>query len=99
MIMNPATLLHDCSPDTICPSNPCILYQRCAHIRAVRSILLSRAVDNSRLNSEHRCIAVDPSSRVAGAISLWLVEIIMQMRVYALFNRNKKVGDACNSVF
>ncbi|KAF8960006.1 hypothetical protein BDZ97DRAFT_1354981 [Flammula alnicola] len=38
------------------------------------------------------CIAVDPTTRMAGAISLWSVEIIMQLRIYALFNRSKKVA-------
>jgi len=38
-----------------------------------------------------RCIALDPVIRLVGGISLWSVEIIMQLRVYALFDRNKKV--------
>jgi len=38
------------------------------------------------------CIAADPTVRILGAISLWSVEIIMQLRIYALFNRSKKVA-------
>jgi hypothetical protein len=37
------------------------------------------------------CLAADPTIRIVGAISLWSVEIIMQLRIYALFNRSKKV--------
>jgi len=38
------------------------------------------------------CLAADPTIRIVGAISLWSVEIIMQLRIYALFNRSKKVA-------
>ena len=38
-----------------------------------------------------RCVVAAPVTRMAGAISLWSVEIIMQLRIYALFNRSKKV--------
>jgi len=38
------------------------------------------------------CVIAAPVTRVAGAISLWSVEIIMQLRIYALFNRSKKVA-------
>ncbi|CAA7269671.1 unnamed protein product [Cyclocybe aegerita] len=38
------------------------------------------------------CVAADPVTRLAGAISLWSVEIIMQLRIYALFNRSKPVA-------
>ncbi|KAF9532630.1 hypothetical protein CPB83DRAFT_890820 [Crepidotus variabilis] len=46
-----------------------------------------RGVPNKAL-----CIATDPVTRILGGISLWSVEIIMQLRVYALFNRNKKIA-------
>ena len=39
-----------------------------------------------------RCLAADPVTRIVGAISLWSVEIIMQMRIYVLYNRSKKVS-------
>jgi hypothetical protein len=38
------------------------------------------------------CLASHPTIRFVGAISLWSVEIIMQLRIYALFNRSKKVA-------
>jgi len=38
------------------------------------------------------CIATDPTMRMVGAISLWSVEIIMQLRIHALFNRSKKIA-------
>ncbi|KAF8199731.1 hypothetical protein BJ912DRAFT_663462 [Pholiota molesta] len=37
------------------------------------------------------CIAEDPIMHVAGAISLWSLEIIMQLRIYVLFNRSKRI--------
>ena len=37
------------------------------------------------------CVIVDPLTRLAGAISLWAVEIIMQLRIYALYDCSKKV--------
>lgn len=38
-----------------------------------------------------RCVAMDSIIRIVGAISLWSVEIIMQLRIYALFKSSKKV--------
>ncbi|KIM39377.1 hypothetical protein M413DRAFT_74975 [Hebeloma cylindrosporum] len=38
------------------------------------------------------CLAADPTTRIVGAISLWSVEIVMQLRIYALYNRSKKVA-------
>ncbi|KAH9474674.1 hypothetical protein JR316_0013138 [Psilocybe cubensis] len=38
------------------------------------------------------CIAADPTTRMAGAISLWSIEIFMMMRIYVLFNRSTKVA-------
>jgi len=38
------------------------------------------------------CFAADPTVRIVGAISLWSVEIVMQMRIYALYNCSKKVA-------
>ncbi|CAA7266801.1 unnamed protein product [Cyclocybe aegerita] len=38
------------------------------------------------------CVAADPTIRMVGGISLWSVEIIMQLRVYALYNRSRKVA-------
>jgi len=40
----------------------------------------------------YRCVLIDPVTRLAGALSLWGVEIYMQLRIYALFNRSKKVA-------
>jgi len=38
-----------------------------------------------------RCVIIAPITRILGAIVLWSIEIIMQIRVYALFNRSKTV--------
>lgn len=38
------------------------------------------------------CLAMDPTIRVVGAISLWAIEIIMQLRIYAIFSCSKKVA-------
>ena len=35
---------------------------------------------------------MDPTIRVVGAISLWAIEIIMQLRIYAIFDCSKKVS-------
>ncbi|KAK1217205.1 hypothetical protein PQX77_020158 [Marasmius sp. AFHP31] len=39
-----------------------------------------------------RCVAMDSVIRVVGAISLWSVEIIMQLRVYALYKCSKRIA-------
>ncbi|KAJ7598029.1 hypothetical protein C8J56DRAFT_721062, partial [Mycena floridula] len=38
------------------------------------------------------CVAMDSIIRVIGAISLWAVEIIMQLRIYALYNGSRNVA-------
>ncbi|OCB83896.1 hypothetical protein A7U60_g9102 [Sanghuangporus baumii] len=38
------------------------------------------------------CVAMDATIRVVGAISLWTIEIIMQLRIYALYNCSKRVA-------
>ncbi|KAF9497323.1 hypothetical protein BDN71DRAFT_604761 [Pleurotus eryngii] len=42
------------------------------------------------VTSDIVCLAINPTTRIIGAISLWSVEIIMQLRIYALFRSNKK---------
>jgi hypothetical protein len=37
------------------------------------------------------CVAMDTIIRVVGAVSLWSVEIVMQLRVYALYDCSKRV--------
>ena len=37
------------------------------------------------------CLAVDPLLRIAGAISLWSVEMIIQLRIYVLYKCSRKV--------
>ena len=50
-----------------------------------------------RIMTEHQlilgnsCVAFDMILRIAGAIALWAIEIIMQLRVYALFGCSRKV--------
>jgi len=38
------------------------------------------------------CLAMDPTIRIVGAISLWSIEIVMQLRIYALYGRSKKIA-------
>jgi hypothetical protein len=44
------------------------------------------------ITSDAVCLAMDPTIRMLGAISLWSIEVIMQLRVYALFDCSKKVA-------
>ncbi|SJL17334.1 uncharacterized protein ARMOST_20884 [Armillaria ostoyae] len=44
-----------------------------------------------RITSDNLCIAMDTITRVTGAISLWSIKIIMQLRIYALFKCSKRV--------
>lgn len=48
--------------------------------------------------STFRCLAINPTTRIIGAISLWSVEIIMQLRIYALFQSSKKVMCCAESI-
>ncbi|KAK7001698.1 UBA-e1-C domain-containing protein [Favolaschia claudopus] len=41
------------------------------------------------ITSDNLCVAMDTIIRVVGAVSLWSVEIIMQLRIYALFGCSK----------
>ncbi|VDC02927.1 unnamed protein product [Peniophora sp. CBMAI 1063] len=38
------------------------------------------------------CVLVDVLTRVFGVLGLWPIEIIMQLRIYALFNRSKRIA-------
>ncbi|KAJ7681975.1 hypothetical protein DFH06DRAFT_971612 [Mycena polygramma] len=42
--------------------------------------------------SNNLCVAMDTVIRVVGAISLWSVEIVMQLRIYALYDRSKRIA-------
>ncbi|KAK0457055.1 uncharacterized protein EV420DRAFT_537705 [Desarmillaria tabescens] len=42
--------------------------------------------------SDDLCVAVNAITRITGAIALWSVEIVMQLRVYTLFGCSKKVA-------
>ncbi|KAF8525569.1 hypothetical protein BU17DRAFT_41578, partial [Hysterangium stoloniferum] len=42
--------------------------------------------------TDNVCIAMDPTTRLAGAILLWAIEIAMQFRIYALYKRSYRVG-------
>ncbi|KAF8348819.1 hypothetical protein F5887DRAFT_1097461 [Amanita rubescens] len=44
------------------------------------------------ITSNTVCLAVDPMLRIAGAISLWSVEIIIQLRIYALYGCSRKIA-------
>ncbi|KAJ7811001.1 hypothetical protein B0H14DRAFT_2459801 [Mycena olivaceomarginata] len=44
------------------------------------------------ITSNNLCVAMDTIIRVVGAGSLWSVEIIMQLRVYALYGCSKRIA-------
>ncbi|KAK7045347.1 hypothetical protein VNI00_007596 [Paramarasmius palmivorus] len=44
------------------------------------------------VTNDNVCVAMDSIIRVVGALSLWSVEIIMQLRVYALYKCSKKIA-------
>ncbi|KAJ7922268.1 hypothetical protein B0H13DRAFT_1603737, partial [Mycena leptocephala] len=44
------------------------------------------------ITSNNLCVAMDTIIRVVGAVSLWSVEIVMQLRVYALYNSSKRIA-------
>ncbi|KAJ7105904.1 hypothetical protein C8R44DRAFT_987510 [Mycena epipterygia] len=44
------------------------------------------------ITNNNLCVAMDTIIRVVGAVSLWSVEIIMQLRVYALYGCSKRIA-------
>lgn len=44
------------------------------------------------ITSDSVCLAVDPVLRIAGAISLWSVEIIIQLRIYVIYGCSRKIA-------
>ncbi|KAJ7035808.1 hypothetical protein C8F04DRAFT_1097403 [Mycena alexandri] len=44
------------------------------------------------ITDNNLCVAMDTIIRVVGAVSLWSVEIIMQLRVYALYSCSKRIA-------
>ncbi|KAF7288614.1 UBA-e1-C domain-containing protein [Mycena indigotica] len=44
------------------------------------------------ITNNNLCVAMDTIIRVVGAVSLWSVEIIMQLRVYALYNCSRRIA-------
>ncbi|KIY68933.1 hypothetical protein CYLTODRAFT_421165 [Cylindrobasidium torrendii FP15055 ss-10] len=44
------------------------------------------------ITSDNLCVAMDSIIRVVGAISLWSVEIVLQLRIYALYNTSRTVA-------
>ncbi|KAJ7922273.1 hypothetical protein B0H13DRAFT_124792 [Mycena leptocephala] len=44
------------------------------------------------ITSNNLCVAMDTIIRVVGAVSLWSVEIVMQLRVYALYDCSKRIA-------
>ncbi|KAE9400384.1 hypothetical protein BT96DRAFT_975401 [Gymnopus androsaceus JB14] len=44
------------------------------------------------VTSDNVCVAMDSIIRVVGALSLWSIEIVMQLRVYALYKCSRRVA-------
>ncbi|KAF7329613.1 UBA-e1-C domain-containing protein [Mycena kentingensis (nom. inval.)] len=51
------------------------------------------------ITSNNLCVAMDAVIRVVGAVLLWSVEIIMQLRVYALYNCSKRIAAITTVLF
>lgn len=49
------------------------------------------------ITNDSLCVGMAPVTRIVGAISLWSVEIIMQLRIYALYGCSKRVA-AVNAI-
>lgn len=48
------------------------------------------ALNQNSTSDTCSCVAMTPVTRIVGAISLWSVEIIMQLRIYALYGCSRK---------
>ncbi|KAG6916986.1 hypothetical protein DXG01_004330 [Tephrocybe rancida] len=46
-----------------------------------------------------KCVVMDPVTRLAGGIALWSIEIIMQLRVYALYQCSRTVAIVNGGLF
>ncbi|KAJ7108222.1 hypothetical protein C8R44DRAFT_636656 [Mycena epipterygia] len=44
------------------------------------------------ITSDTLCLDMDPITRAAGAVLLWSVEIVMQLRVYAIYGCSKRIA-------
>jgi len=44
------------------------------------------------ITNDNLCVAMDSIIRVVGALSLWAIEIVMQMRIYALYRCSRRVA-------
>ncbi|KJA29680.1 hypothetical protein HYPSUDRAFT_127052 [Hypholoma sublateritium FD-334 SS-4] len=44
------------------------------------------------ITSDTLCVAMDSIIRIVGALSLWAIEIVMQMRIYALYKCSRRVA-------
>ncbi|KAF8182051.1 hypothetical protein BJ912DRAFT_978910 [Pholiota molesta] len=44
------------------------------------------------ITNDTLCVAMDSIIRIVGALSLWAIEIMMQMRIYALYKCSRKVA-------
>jgi len=51
------------------------------------------------ITSNDLCVAMDTVIRVVGAVSLWSVELTMQLRVYALYDRSKRILALTSTLF
>ncbi|KAJ7257755.1 hypothetical protein C8J57DRAFT_1342714 [Mycena rebaudengoi] len=51
------------------------------------------------VKSNNLCLVIDPITRALGAILLWSVEIVMQLRIYALYGCSKRIAFINLSLF
>ena len=58
----------------------------------IQGPLICWIMTEHQLTPADSCVAFDMILRIAGAVALWAIEIIMQLRVYALFGCSRKVG-------
>ncbi|KAL1748664.1 hypothetical protein HDZ31DRAFT_60113 [Schizophyllum fasciatum] len=51
------------------------------------------------VTSDTVCVAMDTVIRVVGAIALWSIEIVMQLRIYALYDCSKAIAAVNGAMF
>lgn len=72
-------------------ANPLVQYISTI-IESVGVVTVSRLSSRRETDVALSCVWMDAIIRVVGALSLWGVEIVMQLRIYALFRLSKRVA-------
>ena len=84
------SVLHHLPARIWCGADTFVRSARCSNSGRVWNFKISWL--SSLLTNCLSCVAMDPTIRAVGALSLWSVEIVMQIRIYALFGRSKRIA-------